>query len=169
MTWTAPAAPAVDQPIGADERQALLGWLAAQRAAFLRRCAGLTGEQLAARAVPPSSLSLLGLVRHLADMEHTWFRRYLAGDQSPRPAAAQNEPFHSGTAEGAEADYAALLAQWRDTDSVLADLSLDHEFGNPHLGRLNVRWLIMHVTREYSTHIGHADLLRERVDGTTYS
>jgi len=169
MTWIAPDVAPVKEPFTGDERSGLLGWLASQRASFLTRCSGLTGEQLVVRAVPPSSLSLLGLVRHLADMEHTWFRRRLVGDETQRPTAERDEPFDATRAENAESDYGALLAQWADTDLVLADLPLDHEFHHPRLGQMSVRWLLLHVIREYAGHIGHADLLRERIDGTTYS
>jgi hypothetical protein len=81
MVWRAPDVDQVEGSLVDDERSMLPGYLAYQRSVLLRRCAGLTGEELARRAVPPSSLSLLGLLRHLAKVERRWFRERFAGEK----------------------------------------------------------------------------------------
>ena len=92
MTWTAPAVDRPNSPNVAPEREAAEGLLDYHRATLLWKCAGLTGEQLATRAVPPSSMSLLGLVRHMADVERSWFRRRVAGEQIEQPALERRQP-----------------------------------------------------------------------------
>src|SRR5690348_5396527 len=81
MTWTAPAVDRVRPPWSGDEWTALVGWLEHHRSTLLAKCEGLTAEQLRMRSAPPSTLSLLGLVRHMADVERIWFRRRVAGEQ----------------------------------------------------------------------------------------
>jgi hypothetical protein len=81
MTWTAPVVDRIPPPWTGDEWTALVGWLEHHRSTLLAKCEGLTAEQLRLRSVPPSTLSLLGLVRHMADVERTWFRRRVAGEE----------------------------------------------------------------------------------------
>ena len=104
-----------DPPLRGDERATLVGFLRRQRATFAGKCAGLDAAGRARRAAPPSTLSLLGLVRHLADVERSWFRRVLAGRDDPRMFYSDAEP--DGDFHGAPADP-ALVAQawpaWRD-------------------------------------------------------
>ena len=92
MTWTAPAYPRADEPFTGTERATLEGLLDWYRASFLLRCTGLTAGQLTERAVPPSSLSLLGLARHLTDVERNYFRRRYGGQDAPGLYYRQDRP-----------------------------------------------------------------------------
>ncbi|NKQ53328.1 DinB family protein [Amycolatopsis sp. K13G38] len=166
MTWTAPEATDVDGSTAADERAMLSGYLAWQRSILLRKCGGLTGEQLAQRAVPPSSLSLLGLIRHLAKVERTWFRIRFAGLGVEPLFPRRDEDFDDIDADGAPAAYARLIEEMRLADKAVADAALDDFF--LHNGqKFSVRFLYLHMIQEYARHNGHADLLRERIDGVT--
>ncbi len=136
----------------------------------LFKCAGLTGAQLAEQAVPPSNLSLLGLVRHVTDVERSWFRRRLGGEtvdriywRPDRPDAAFEEvdPAH------AERDLARLTAEMDSARQVAAGRALDTTFVHERLGEMSLRWAYCHMIEEYARHNGHADLIRERIDGQT--
>ena len=113
MTWTAPTPDPVDGPVTGDDRPILEGYLNYQRATLLNICAGLTGEQLAERPIPSSNLSLLGLVRHLAKVERTWFRQRATGQDVPPmyPAAAgKDADFNDAEASQAAAEFGRLRA-----------------------------------------------------------
>jgi hypothetical protein len=172
MTWTAPAVNRVDEPTVADERTMLRGFLDFGRQTLLLKCSGLTGAQLGTRSVPPSSLSLLGLGRHVTDVERNWLRRRFGGQEIPsvytrpdRPGAA----FEDVDPDAAEQDIARLVAEWEAADRAVADLPLDHVFPHPRFGDMSLRWVYHHMISEYDRHNGHADLLRERIDGVTGS
>ena len=168
MDWTAPEVVPPPESYVADERETLIGFLERHRATFIWKCAGLTGDQLARRAMPPSSLSLLGLVRHLGDAERAWFARFVSGQQRPAAYTGDGGPdaaFRLADAERAEQDYAGLVAEWELSRQTLAGLSLDDEFDRPPWGRRSLRWLLNHLIEEYARHNGHADLLREAIDG----
>jgi hypothetical protein len=169
MPWKAPEiAHEHQEPLVGDERAVLEGWLDWQRTTLLRKCGGLTGEQLARRAVPPSSLSLLGLIRHAAKAERLWFRQRIGGEDVPRIYPAGEADFRAAEAAGAETDYATLLAEIEVCRAVAARASLDDEFTVEAWGRrVQVRWVYVHMIEEYARHNGHADLLRERIDGVT--
>lgn len=116
MTWTAPVVTRVDEPFAADERTMLEGWLSWQRSTLLYKCEGLTGDQLAIQAVPPSKLSLLGLIRHLADAERSWFRIRFAGEKVAMTHVVNGDSdpaFDDVDPARAEADYDALVAEWK--------------------------------------------------------
>jgi hypothetical protein len=165
MTWIAPEVVRVDEPCAADERAILQGFLDYGRKTLLVKCSGLTGEQLAQRSVPPSTLSLLGLVRHVTDVERNWFRRRFAGEPVERlygPAA-----FDEVDPGRAEQDIARLISEWEAADRALAGLPLDHLFVHDRFGPMSLRWAYNHMNSEYCRHNGHADLLRERIDGMT--
>lgn len=172
MAWIAPEpeTPA-DGPLVGDDRPILEGFLAWQRSSLLQRCAGLTGEQLAERSVPPSNLSLLGLVRHLAKVERIWFRMRAAQQDVGMlfdPALGTDADFELLDPAAAEADLATYREECRLADAAVADLPFDHELdvhGEPH----SLRLVYVHLIAEYGRHLGHADLLRERIDGTTGS
>lgn len=166
MTWTAPDAVRTDEPFVADERAMLTGFLDYNRATLLTKCAGLTADQLADRAVPPSALSLLALVRHLTDVECNWFRRRVAGEDVPAPYGRE-EAFDGALPGTAERDLAALLEEQEACRRAIADLPLDHIWVNPRYGPMQLRWVLHHMSEEYARHNGHADLLRERLDGRT--
>lgn len=169
--WTAPPVARTEPPEVAGEREALRGWLDYHRQTLLHKCAGLTGEGLTARAVAPSSLSLLGLVRHMAEVERGWFRRGLRGEVIAR---LWDEPgrSHSDFEQVEEADVAACFSTWeRECEisrRILAELdSLDRTFSTPRYPEISARCMVNHMIEEYSRHNGHADLLRERIDGAT--
>jgi uncharacterized damage-inducible protein DinB len=174
MTWTAPD---VERPTSLDvapEPEAAERLLDHHRATLLWKCAGLTGEQLVTRAVPPSTMSLLGLVRHLADVERSWFRRRIAGEQIEYAYWTDASPdgdFDDLDAAGAEADYAAFLAEIAVARTALVDRSYDDTFvarfsdGTEKI--MDIRAVVLHMIEEYARHNGHADLLREAIDGST--
>jgi uncharacterized damage-inducible protein DinB len=169
MAWTAPDVTLPDIPLTAEERPLLEGFLAWHRALLRRKCAGLTGEQLAMRAVPPSNLSLLGLVRHMAKVERTWFRERIAGqDLEPLYDAALGDDadFEALDAAHAREDYERHLEECRLADAALAEASYS-DLITTRAGAMSVRAVVVHMIEEYAQHNGHADLLRERVDGST--
>ncbi|QMU70517.1 DUF664 domain-containing protein [Streptacidiphilus sp. P02-A3a] len=142
MEWRAPD---VVRGVGladlatAGERGMLEGWLRWHRETLLRECAGLGAERLARAAVEPSNLSLLGLVRHMAEVERWWFRR----------------------------DFARYRAETAARDAAVAGHSLDETLTSARGTVLSLRWVHVLMIQEYARHNGHADLLRERTDGTT--
>ncbi|MFC8124067.1 DinB family protein [Streptomyces sp. NPDC057302] len=153
-----------------DERQMLAGFLAAQRKTLELKCAGLEAE-LALRSVEPSTLSLLGLVRHLADVERRWFRRVLAGQDVPLLFGTDTDPDQDF--DGAAPDPAVIAAAWQAwrAETAFADRfaaeapDLDIEGHDGWRGTVSLRWVLIHLIEEYARHNGHADLLRERIDG----
>ncbi|MEU4220937.1 DinB family protein [Actinoplanes sp. NPDC026623] len=148
----------------------LEGWLDWHRQTLLTKCAGLTGEQLKLRAVEPSSLSLLGLLRHMSEVERSWFRNRAAGQQTDRLYSSEtNRDGDLDDVDGADAqaDYAAFLEEIEAARAAIADVPLDHEFISPRHSVMSVRWVYLHMIEEYARHNGHADLLRERIDGQT--
>jgi hypothetical protein len=170
MTWTLPEPARADEPFIGAERAMLDGFLEWQRASLLHTCAGLTAEQLALRAVPPSALSLLGLIRHVAAVERTWLRRRVAGQAIEplyRRPDGSNAAFDDATPASAEADHATLLAEWAQCRAATASQPLDATFTSERWGVMSLRWVYLHLIREYATHNGHAELLRERIDGRT--
>jgi uncharacterized damage-inducible protein DinB len=169
MTWIAPEVTRIDEPFTGPERGMLDGFLDWYRGTLLWKCAGLTGSQLAQRAVPPSDLSLLGLVRHLTAVERSWFRVRFRGEDLPAVFPSASAAFASATADSAEADLAAYSAEVALARAAVAGASLDEEFTSPKWGQMSLRWIYTHMIEEYARHCGHADLLRERIDGVTGS
>jgi uncharacterized damage-inducible protein DinB len=169
MTWTAPDVTLPDFPLTGDERPILEGFLAWHRVLLRHKCAGLTGEQLARCAVPPSNLSLLGLVRHMAKVERRWFRERIGGRElEPMydPALGQDADFEDLDPARAQADYERLTQECRLADQVLAAASYDDTITVPQ-GAMSVRAVVIHMIEEYAQHNGHADLIRECIDGVT--
>jgi uncharacterized damage-inducible protein DinB len=169
VMWKAPEVNRVDDLTSAPERKALEDWLRWHRSTLLVKCAGLTGEQLAERSVPPSSLSLLGLVRHLAHVERAWFRiRLDRQDLKLLWGKEQNQDadFDDVDPSRAASDFATFRAECELADEAARGHSLDETF---ELGgeTLDLRWIYIHMIEEYARHNGHADLLRERIDGVT--
>jgi Protein of unknown function (DUF664) len=171
MTWTAPAVERPERPGEAGERAALDAALEYQRHTLLFKCEGLTGEQLAARPLAPSRLSLQGLIRHMADAERWWFRRWFAGEEGlDGPFATDDDldrDFEGGTPGSAEPDYATYLGELEHARAAVAGRSLDDTFVRPRGSTGDLRWLHLHLIEEYARHNGHADLLRECIDGRT--
>src|SRR4051794_2282274 len=158
-----------------NELETMRKWLADFRTAVERKTADLDAEQLARRAVPPSSLSLLGLVRHLAQMEHHWFRRVLQQHPEEAQLFVVDDDWESQF-DGAVADPAVVeeaFTTWRETgaqaDAWLDGLpseALDVVIG-PDDRIATIRDVFVQVIQEYARHLGHADLLRESIDGRT--
>ncbi|MGA3352040.1 MAG: DinB family protein [Acidimicrobiales bacterium] len=155
----------------AGERESLEQWLDYQRQTLLMKCAGLTADQLKTRAVPPSALSLLGLVRHMTEVERWWFRMHAADEQIGFEYSDENETadFDDLDDADAEADLetfrreveaARAAVRGRALDDVVA--SRGHHTENSR----DIRWIYVHMIEEYARHNGHADLLRECIDGT---
>ena len=158
------------QPRG--ERETLVDYLRSYRLTIEMKCDGLEAEQMARRSVPPSTLSLLGLVRHLAKVEHSWFRRVMQGE--PLDRLYWSEEDRDLDFNGAVADPAVVEDAWSSwrrevahaEDYVAAAPSLD-VVGTHHAEPIELRNVLVHLIEEYARHAGHADLLRECIDGRT--
>jgi uncharacterized damage-inducible protein DinB len=156
------------------ERATLTAYLRYYRQTLVMKCAGLDAEAMARRAVPPSDLSLLGLVRHLADVERRWFRQVLAGEDAPyifrtredRDAAfRQALPSPSLVSEAWDAWRGEVANGERFVDEA-PNLDLTGKLGPaPSDDEISLREVLVHMIEEYARHCGHADLLRERIDG----
>jgi hypothetical protein len=169
MTWTAPTPSPVDGPLTGDDRPILEGFLHWQRTTLLNICAGLTGEQLASRPIPSSNLSMLGLVRHLAKVERTWFRQRAAGqpvEPMYDPSRGKDADFDDVTATEAKADIERLHAEWRRAGEAVAGMAFGDTFDVAG-ETFSLRMVYVHMIGEYARHNGHADLLREAIDGVT--
>lgn len=150
-----------------SERAVLVGFLADRRLTLELKCAGLDAEQMARRAVPPSDLSLLGLVRHLAGVEQYWFRQAMAGEEVPRLYVG---PAGEDLALDVEPEPAMVEEAWKTWRTEVAHaqalVEATEDLGSIGLGRaVPLREVLVHLIREYAQHMGHADLLRERIDG----
>jgi uncharacterized damage-inducible protein DinB len=158
----------IDPPLAAAERQMLDAWLDYHRDTLALKCDGLAGHQLRERAVPPSSLSLLGLIRHMAEGERQWFKMVLGGEQVPWHYYTDDDPEAEFDVDGV--DVAEAFATWRSECAdarkrAAAAPSLDVT-GSWRGNQFSLRWIMVHMIEEYARHNGHADLLRERIDGT---
>ncbi len=160
--------PRENGPSLGDERATLVEFLRCQRLTLELKCSGLGAADLARRSVEPSTMSLLGLVRHMADVERGWFRRVLSGQDAPPHFYSDSD--RDGDFNGAVPDpevVAQAWKVWRDecafTDRFVAEA--------PDLGvtdpdrEVSLREVLVHIVEEYARHNGHADLLRERIDG----
>jgi uncharacterized damage-inducible protein DinB len=171
MPWTAPPITRESAPYIADERQMLEAWLDFHRQTLLIKCSGLTAEQLRQRAASPSTLSLLGLVRHMTEVERGWFRIRIGGEDLGFQYSSESDPdgeFDHVDSADAEQDLAAYLREIDLARQAAAGRDLDETFYHSHRGTdVSVRWAYVHMIEEYARHNGHADLLRERIDGAT--
>jgi uncharacterized damage-inducible protein DinB len=171
VAWTAPDVErSEDYPARRNEPELemLRDWLDWHRATLLRKCAGLDAAQLAERSVPPSHLSLLGLVRHMADAERGWVRQVFRGEQIPDLYYRSDAPdadFEEADPAGAEEDFEIYRAERRAVDAALEGAKLDDTFTFREI-TTSVRWMLQHLVEEYARHNGHADLLREVIDGS---
>jgi hypothetical protein len=146
-------------PRTADERALLDGWLDYYRGTVLHKCAGLSPDQLVRRTCPPSTMSLIGLVRHLTEMERGYVHR-LAEPDLPLHYVTEASPdadFDDVTPGATDADLSIFADHCAHSREVMAALPLD----------AGLRWTYLYLIKEYSRHLGHADLLRERLDGAT--
>ncbi|MFI1254897.1 DinB family protein [Streptomyces netropsis] len=175
-------------PLNVDERTTLESWLDFHRATLAHKCAGLSDEQAREASARPSELTLTGLVQHMAEVERTWFRRILTGERVAAVHGTDATPLgpldlvdghdvgfevaEGATLEGALAEWQAEIERARAN---CAPLSLDATGtfpwafapGEPAGSPVSLRWIFVHMIEEYARHNGHADLLRERVDGST--
>jgi uncharacterized damage-inducible protein DinB len=146
----------------------LAAYLQWQRTNLLNICADLSAKQLATRSLPPSALSLLGLVRHVAKVERVWFRQRVAGEDVGALYGGPGSPadFDDVRVADANQEIEALKEEWRRADHAVAELPLHHTF----LFRdetWSLRMVYLHMIGEYARHNGHADLIREQIDGVT--
>lgn len=153
------------------ERETLVEYLRCQRLTLEVKCRGLDGEQMARRSVEPSTMSLLGLVRHMAEVERAWFRRVLAAEDAPPHYWTEDD--RDGDWDGAVADDDVVAGAWRTWRAEVAHAEA-FVAGAPDLdvtgvhhadGPISLREVLVHMIEEYARHNGHADLLRERLDG----
>jgi uncharacterized damage-inducible protein DinB len=171
MTWTAPEPARSEPPIVGPERRQLDAWLDYHRQTLLAKCAGLTGEQLVTASVPPSNLTLIGLVRHMAEVERSWFRTRFAAQPTGYIYCTEDQPdadLENIDPAAAEQDYATFTQEVELARAVVAHRDLDETYFNAYRkGDMDLRWIYVHMIEEYARHNGHADLLRERIDGAT--
>jgi uncharacterized damage-inducible protein DinB len=171
MPWRAPQIVRHDPPPVAGERQMLEAWLDFHRQTLLSKCSGLTAGQLRQRTADPSSLSLLGLVRHMAEVERAWFRRRVAGEDVDFLYSSEADPdgeFDHVDEADAEQDFATFLREIELAREAARGRALDETFFHSHRNvDMSLRWVYVHMIEEYARHNGHADLLRERLDGAT--
>jgi hypothetical protein len=158
----------VDGPTSGDERTMLGAYLWWQRTTLLSICGGLTAQQLNSRPLSDNTLSLLGLIRHLAKVERIWFRERAAGESIEPLYGGAGSPvdFQGGQVDDAPLDMAALTEEWKLAEMAVAPLPLDQTF---LLGdeSWSLRMVYLHMIGEYARHNGHADILREQIDGVT--
>lgn len=153
----------------AGDRDSLESWLEFYRQTLPLKVGGLTAEQLCHAAVPPSTLTLAGIVRHLTDVERYWFSNVVAGTTEEARYRAEDPDadftqFSTDTALEDVAAYAPELERARAHAAGVADLDVPLP-GRRHGQEINLRWVYTHMIEEYARHLGHADLLRECVDG----
>jgi uncharacterized damage-inducible protein DinB len=165
--------PRAEPPTQGSERDTLAGFLRWQRETLELKCSGLDAAALARRSLEPSTLSLLGLVRHMADVERGWFRWLMAGQDAPALFSSRDDP--DGDFDGAVADPAVAAQAWAAWRAEVAfadefvaqapDLDLVGQIPDADRGGMSLRWVLTHMVEEYARHVGHADLLREHLDG----
>jgi uncharacterized damage-inducible protein DinB len=159
----------VDGPLTGADRPMLTAYLGWQRMTLLNICAGLDGGQLATRPIASSNLSLLGLIRHLAKVERTWLRQRAVGEDVGAmydPALGRDADFDDLDPAEAETAVARLRAEWVAADAAVASMAFDDEV-DVRGDAFSLRMIYVHLIGEYARHNGHADLLRERIDGAT--
>ncbi len=159
-------------PLNAPARETLEGWLDYQRASLLLKCEGLEPHALRRQSAEPSALSLQGLVQHLAEVERNWFRRVLAGEQLPsiHPGGRNPEGHDGGFQVDPSTSFATAVEYWKaEVAAARANyagrgVSETVPFGG---SEVSLGWIFTHMIAEYARHCGHADILRERIDGAT--
>ncbi|ATO12905.1 Mini-circle protein [Micromonospora sp. WMMA2032] len=160
----------IGPPLRAGERETLRAFLDFHRATLALKCEGLTDEQLRRPASPPSTLSLLGLLRHMAEVERTWFRRVIAAEDVPLIWSETGD--FQAAYDAREADGAQAWEAWRREVAHARRIereaeSLDVTGHQARWGEdVSLRLVMLHMMHEYARHNGHADLIREAVDGT---
>lgn len=159
------------RPSLADERTTIAAFLRWHRATLRLKCAGLGPAELSRRSVGSSALSLLGLVRHAAESERFWFRQVMAGADAPALYPARTGSDGAFDVAGSSADSVAQAFQAWEAEVAFADQFVDAAPDleitgeEPGEGPVSLRWVLTHMLEEYARHNGHADLLREQIDG----
>ncbi|GAA2758019.1 DinB family protein [Actinopolymorpha rutila] len=165
MTYERP-----DPPMIAGEREMLRAFLDFHRGTIAMKCEGLSDEELRRQSMPPSTLSLLGLVRHLAEVERAWFRRVIDAEDVPLVWSDEGDfqvAYDASGSTRSEAFEAWQAEVERSRRIEAAAESLDLVVHNPRWGEdVSLRLVMLHMIHEYARHSGHADLLREGIDGT---
>jgi hypothetical protein len=168
-TFSAPQRP--DVPDSGEERSQLEAWLDFHRATLLHKCDGLGAAQLKERPLATSPLSLLGMVRHMTRVEQVWFEDRLAGiNTSPyySDEGRRDADFNDLESASLEEVIDLYLHSLKVSREIAKDHELDELTKKPgRSGHVDLRWIYMHMSQEYARHCGHADLLREMIDGTT--
>jgi uncharacterized damage-inducible protein DinB len=167
---TAPEVNRAKPPRHGAERTQLDAWLDFHRDTLLTKCAGLTDDQLRTASVEPSKLTLLGLVRHMAEVERWWFRRKFGQADLGDLFCTEEDPdydFNGAAVSDAAADFAAYQEEVLAARATITGRSLDDQFTDDRDITFDLRWVYLHMIEEYARHNGHADLLRERIDGAT--
>lgn len=157
----------IEPPRRAGERALLDAWVDYYRVSLAHKCAGLTPEQLVARSCPPSPMSMIGLVRHLTEMERAYAQR-LAAPDLPLYYCTDDSPdgdFEDVTPAAALDDLRIHAEHCERSAEAMAKFGLDDMFGRRE--PYSLRWVYLYLIKEYARHLGHADLLRERIDGVT--
>jgi uncharacterized damage-inducible protein DinB len=160
----------VGPPLIAPEREMLRAFLDYQRATLAMKCEGLSDEELRRQSSPPSTLSLLGLVRHMAEVERTWFRRVINGEDIP--LVWSDEDDYQVAYDASESTRSEAFAAWQaevehSRRIERAAQSLDVIGHQARWGEdVSLRLVMLHVFYDYARHNGHADFLREAIDGT---
>jgi hypothetical protein len=169
MTEPAGDRPRVRPTYVLDERELLDGWLEFHRATLMVKCEGLDDAQRRAQPIPTSDLSLHGLVRHMAETERNWFGRILLRDEAVRrvwdDAAVSDNPFVPGKGASWEEDFAVWQSECRASSAAASRYGLDHT-GEWRGKQVSLKSIYLHMIQEYARHNGHADLIRELLDGS---
>jgi uncharacterized damage-inducible protein DinB len=158
-----------DLTAGTPDRDLLEAFLEFQRDALERKCADLSDDQLCSRPLDTSAgMSLAGLVRHLATVER-WYFRAIVGQNFPGPLYDHDsdEAFTAAHISSRAEAFGAWEAEVMAAREVCASHELDDMFPHPDGGDYTLRWVYLHMIDEYARHLGHADLLREAIDGRT--
>jgi len=157
-----------DPPFVLDERPMLESWLEYHRETLEWKCEGLSVEQLRERAVPPSTMSLIGLVRHMAEVERNWFRRVLTGENAP-PLYCSKDDRDGDFDNVDDADVDEAFTTWSAECDAARTLAAQHALDDIATSageEISLRWILVHMIEEYARHNGHADLFRQRLDGS---
>ena len=169
----APTTPLPEDVAPTAERETLEWFLEYFRVVLLRKAEGLSDDDARRAACPPSDLTILGLVRHLTEVERIWFRVAIAGLDAPpiyfgaaHPSGDPDGEFHPPPDADLATAVAVLQAEIATSRRILAGVT-DLDAAGHDAQRRSVRWILVHMVEEYARHCGHADLLRQAIDGVT--
>ena len=158
-----------EPPLSGEERAMVTVWLDYQRATLEWKCEGLDGRDLVRRGVPPSTLTLLGLVRHMTIVEWFWFERIFRAGNGTKPISTDDDPdadFNDVSSDKAESDLDLFRRQCEVSRGIVSVAGgLDDIAASTARGEVSLRWIMIHMIEEYARHNGHADFLRELIDG----